>query len=302
MITKIKSFLAATVFISFNAFCAPNSIIAIVNDDIVTYSAVAEALSKTDKKSEKIKHIDNQISRLLQLQKIKELEIKPKLKALNNALSNVASQNSLTLAQLQSLKQYDAIVAQITEQLALSSLKRFVLDNANLVLTQKEIDEAVLAQSPMQRQLQAQVKIAQIAISSIDTTDNPTESKDSLIQKLLYRLTDQIKQGQSFSDLAKLHSQDPSYKNGGESGWLIVEKLPDVFKKQIEQLKPAELSTPFKAGGGWWLIKVLDRREIDLSLEQTKAKLISKKKDQYYNNWVQKLKDKAYIEIFDHKL
>lgn len=302
MITKIKSFLAATVFISFNAFCAPNSIIAIVNDDIVTYSTVAEALSKTDKKSEKIKHIDNQISRLLQLQKIKELEIKPKLKALNNALSNVASQNSLTLAQLQSLKQYDAIVAQITEQLALSSLKRFVLDNANLVLTQKEIDEAVLSQSPMQRQLQAQVKIAQIAISSIDTTDNPTESQDSLIQKLLNRLTDQIKQGQSFSDLAKLHSQDPSYKNGGESGWLIVEKLPDVFKKQIEQLKPAELSTPFKVGGGWWLIKVLDRREIDLSLEQTKAKLISKKKDQYYNNWVQKLKDKAYIEIFDHKL
>lgn len=302
MITKIKSFLAATVFISFNAFCAPNSIIAIVNDDIVTYSTVAEALSKTDKKSEKIKHIDNQISRLLQLQKIKELEIKPKLKALNNALSNVASQNSLTLAQLQSLKQYDAIVAQITEQLALSSLKRFVLDNANLVLTQKEIDEAVLSQSPMQRQLQAQVKIAQIAISSIDTTDNPTESQDSLIQKLLNRLTDQIKQGQSFSDLAKLHSQDPSYKNGGESGWLIVEKLPDVFKKQIEQLKPAELSTPFKAGQGWWLIKVLDRREIDLSLEQTKVKLISKKKDQYYNNWVQKLKDKAYIEIFDHKL
>ncbi len=302
MITKIKSFLATAVFISFNAFCAPNSIIAIVNDDVITFSSVANILAKTDNKSEKVKHIEKEITRLLKLQKIKELGIKPKLSALNNALSSVASQNSLTLTQLQGLGQYDVIVQNITEQLALRSLKQYVLDKANITLTKTEIDNAASAQSPTQKQLQAQVKIAQIAISSIDTADNPAESKDLLIKKLLYQLSDQIEQGQSFSDLAKLHSQDPSYKNGGESDWLIVEKLPDVFRNQIEQLKLAEVSTPFKAGQGWWLIKVLERREIDLGLEQTKAKLISKKKDQYYNNWVQKLKDKAYIEIFDHKL
>ena len=184
--------------------------------------------------------VDNQIDLILQLEKIKEFGIKPKLSLVNTMLSNIASQNGLTLAQLHANNRFDEIVGNVSQHLSLIGLKQIILQKANISLTQAEIDAALTKNPNNYESFNKQIKIAQIVINSIDQTDSLLQSKDSLIQQLLTELIDKINAGTSFSSLAKLHSQDPSYKNGGESEWLDENRLPAVFKQQIAQLKTGE--------------------------------------------------------------
>ena len=294
--------LALTFTFSLNTLASPNSIIAIVNDEIITFDTISGEIKPSFTKAQKIELVDNQIDLMLQLEKIKIFGIKPKLSSVNTMLSNIASQNGLTLAQLQANNQFDEIVDNVSQRLSLRGLKEFVLQKADTNLTQAEIDTALAKNPSNSDNFNKQIKIAQIVISSVDQTDSLLQSKDSLIQQLLIELSDKINAGTSFSSLAKLHSQDPSYKNGGESGWLDENRLPVVFKQHLSQLKADELSPPFQTQQGWRVIKIIDKRRVDNHLIAVKSKLIQSKKNSFFKNWVNELRKGAYIEIFDHKL
>ena len=294
--------LALTFTFSLNTLASPNSIIAIVNDEIITFDTISGEIKPSFTKAQKIELVDNQIDLMLQLEKIKKFGIKPKLSSVNTMLSNIASQNGLTLTQLQANNQFDEIVDNVSQRLSLKGLKQFVLQKADTNLTQAEIDTALAKNPSNSDNFNKQIKIAQIVISSVDQTDSLLQSKDSLIQQLLIELSDKINAGTSFSSLAKLHSQDPSYKNGGESGWLDENRLPVVFKQHLSQLKADELSPPFQTQQGWRVIKIIDKRRVDNHLIAVKSKLIQSKKNSFFKNWVKELRKGAYIEIFDHKL
>jgi len=294
--------LALTFTFSLNTLASPNSIIAIVNDEVITFDTISAEIKPSFTKAQKIELVDNQIDLMLQLEKIKKFGIKPKLSSVNTMLSNIASQNGLTLTQLQANNQFDKIVDNVSQRLSLRGLKQFVLQKADTNLTQAEIDTALAKNPSNSDNFNKQIKIAQIVISSVDQTDSLLQSKDSLIQQLLIELSDKINAGTSFSSLAKLHSQDPSYKNGGESGWLDENKLPAVFKQHLSQLKADELSPPFQTQQGWRVIKIIDKRRVDKHLIAVKSKLIQSKKNSFFKNWVKELRKGAYIEIFDHKL
>ncbi|WPE15759.1 peptidylprolyl isomerase [Candidatus Thioglobus autotrophicus] len=286
--------------ISLSASAAPNSIIAIVNDHLITQDALA--LSGQDPVKNKLDAVNQQIDILLQMDKAEQLGVKPKAVAVNNMLKRVAKQNSLTLEQLQKRPEFGDIMASIQQKLSLNGLKELVTSKVKLVVSPAELDQA-LADNPSDTQtLETQIRIAQIAISSVDQTDSLLQSQDDLIKALLLDLSSQIQQGKTFAALARLHSQDESYKNGGESGWLVQERLPKDFIQVVQDLELQELSKPFKVGGGWRLIKVIEKRQIDMHLQSIKAALIRQKKNLYFRNWTKKLRKDAYIEIFNHKL
>ncbi len=297
----MKKYILLTLLFSLNALAAPNSIIAIVNDDVITFNSISNEIKKETTKEQKLALVNEQIDLNLQLQKIKELGIKPNKSSINTALNNVAVQNNITFAKLKSLAEFDQITKNINNQLSLRGLKQFVLKDNKIELSKNEINTALL-KNPGNGKLDDQIRIAQIAISSIDRTDSMIQSEDELIQNFLLDLVNKINNGESFSALAKLYSQDPSYKDGGESAWLNEDKLPEVFKHNLSKLKPGELSAPFKAGQGWRIIKIIDKRKVDNNLALIKHTLMRNKQNAYFNNWVKKLRDKAYIEIFEHKL
>ena len=300
----MKRLLTLVFTFSLNVVAAPNSIIAIVNDELITFDTISSELKPSTTKAQKIALVDREIDLVLQLEQIQKFGIKPKLSSINTALSNIASQNSLTLMQLQSNPQFDEIVENINLQLSLRGLKQLILQKADIRLTQAEID-AELTKNP--RNLdnlnkKKQIQIAQIVINSIDQTNSLLQSEDDLIKQFLIELSDKITSGTSFSKLAKLHSQDPSYKNGGKSEWLDEDRLPAIFKKQLASLKPGELSQPFQTKQGWRIIRIISMRSVDTYLVAIKSQLIQSKKITHFKNWVKALRKNAYIEIFDHKL
>jgi peptidyl-prolyl cis-trans isomerase SurA len=288
--------------ISLGVSSAPNSIVAIVNDHLITRDALNTQSDIKQSKESKLKTLNQQIDILLQIEKATQLGVKPKSSAINNMLSRVAKQNKLTLKQLQTRPEFGQIMDSIQQKLSLNGLRELISSKAKLSLSQVEIDQALKDNPAATQALEDQVRIAQIAISTIDKTDSLLQSQDDLIQEFLTDLASQIQQGASFSALAKLHSQDESYKDGGESDWLVQKRLPKAFMQALKPLKVQELSAPFKAGNGWRLIKVIERRQVNNHLKVIKSALIRQKKNLYFRNWTKKLRKDAYIEIFDHKL
>ncbi|ABL02290.1 PpiC-type peptidyl-prolyl cis-trans isomerase [Candidatus Ruthia magnifica str. Cm (Calyptogena magnifica)] len=287
---------------SLNAFTIPNSIIAIVNDDLVTFDQISVDIKSNHTKVQKLVLVNQQIDLILQLQKIKQLNITPKENAINSMLGNIASNNNLNLMQLQSLPKFDEVIDHVKQSLSLEGLRQFIVENLDIKLTEVEIIKQLIKTPNHSNKLTQQIKIAQIAVNSIDQVDSLLRSKDSLIKDFLIDLSEKINKGDSFSTLAKLYSQDASYKNGGKSDWLNLLKLPEIFKQNLKNLSVGDLSQPFKIGQVWRIVKIIDKRSVDNYLIELKTKLIRQKENIYFNDWIKKLRKEAYIEIFDNKL
>lgn len=282
-----------------NATAAPNSIIAIVNDKLVTYDVIS---AESTSRAAKLATVNQQIDVILQIDKAAQLGIEPKASAVNSMLKRVARQNSLSLSQLQASSAFGRVMKDVKQKLSLNGLRELINSKADFSLSKAEIDQTLENNPATDNDIVKQIRIAQIAISSIDSTESLLQSQDELIKAFLTDLSVKIQQGESFSALAKLHSQDESYKDGGKSGWLIEKRLPASFISALNNLKPQELTVPFKAGNGWRLVKIIEKRSVNNHLRNIKAALMRQKQNTYFSNWVKKLRKDAYIEIFDHKL
>ena len=163
----------------------------------------------------------------------------------------------------------------------------------------ESIDIELLA-NPSPKKFIRQIRISQIIVSEIDSTENSANLDDLLKQKLL-NLIAKIQQGSSFSDIAKLHSQSPSYINGGLTNWLEYDKLPELYKEILTNLSKDEISKPFKINNNWHIIKISDDKSLDPHIRMITNKLTNKNIDKYYQDWVKDLRKEAYIEIFEDK-
>ena len=300
MIIKPKHLLLAAAFCSINALAA-NSIIAVVDDELITSSTVAKDLTPELNREQKRQVVNQYIDRHLQLKQAGKLGIQPRAEAVNNLLESIAKQNQLTLAQLRQVKDFDQVLNEVQTSLILKGLRQVVLREANLTASEAELTQA-LAKNPGEPQWQTQIRLAQIVIASVELPDGTQSTEDSALEAFLVTLKDRIQQGEAFGALAKLYSQDPSYQNGGLSDWLDKSKLPDVFANIVSDLAQDTVSKPFKVGQTWRLLKIDNERQIDQRLQALKAALLRQKQSQYFGKWTDKLREDVYIDIFENKL
>ena len=106
--------------------------------------------------------------------------------------------------------------------------------------------------------------------------------------------------GEDFADLARQHSDDASAAKGGDLGWLSPGETVPEFERAMDALQPGEVSEPVRSPFGVHLIKVLERRDEDLSQERQRVMarqaIRLRKADTAYQDWVRQQRDKAYVE------
>jgi len=73
-------------------------------------------------------------------------------------------------------------------------------------------------------------------------------------------LINKIENGQSFEDLAKIHSLCPSGKNGGDLGYFGKGQMVPEFENPAFNMAIEEISEPIQTQFGWHIIKVIDKR------------------------------------------
>ena len=143
----MKILLTLILTLSFSTFVAANSIIAIVNETVITMNSISANINEKTTVAQKMSWLQRQIDITLQREQIQALGITPKADAVNQLLTEVAKQNGLTMAQLRSSNEFEEIISAITQNLVLSELEQVVLQQVNLTISQAEIEE-VLANNP----------------------------------------------------------------------------------------------------------------------------------------------------------
>jgi parvulin-like peptidyl-prolyl isomerase len=125
-----------------------------------------------------------------------------------------------------------------------------------------------------------------------DVEEKTIEEKAALIIK-------RLKDGEDFSALAWIYSDDPSRKMGGDLGLVSKDLLAKEFIDVLSGMKAGDYSMPFWTEKGLHIIK-LD--EIVFAQNTDKVKEVQKKlaEEQFaerYKSWVKGLREKAYIEV-----
>lgn len=118
------------------------------------------------------------------------------------------------------------------------------------------------------------------------------------------RIRQEIEAGAHFRALAAEYSDDSiSASSGGDLGWVNPGQLGAGVENVLGTLKVGELSQPITTGHGIELVQVLGRRKRDISglvgEFQARQQLEARKAEALYDQWLQQLRDDAYVRFLD---
>ena len=275
---------------------ASNSIIAIVNDEAITLQSIEQKLDYTSSLNEKIDIVEQQIDFVLQISKARELSLNPSQVDINGVLTQLSHDNNISMEQLRSYAQFPSLIQQITNRLSILGLQQYITKDLSIELSENEINNCIFNINDKDTK---QIRIAQIIISEVENSDVNIGNQKQAIRNFLKKLSDHITKGASFDAFAKLHSQHPSYVNGGLSDWMFVNN-PTI--EMFDSLQDNEVSKIYATDVGLAIAIKVDERYTNLDLENCKEKIVYQKAEQFYSDWLKDLRDSAYIEIYTDKL
>ena len=207
--------------------------------------------------------LDNQVlERLiiqeLQIQKADQAGVRVSEADIDQALAKVASQNSLSLQQMQMAIENDGLSFTDFRNDMRNELKTEKVRNGfaeqNVNVSAYEID-LFLADNTLS---QAEVKLGHILISVDPKADTKTvETAKATVDKIYTEL----EAGKDFSDLAIIYSAGQNAKIGGDLGWRSTTELPTLFADQIKVMNTGEFTHPVRSASGFHIIKLADKRE-----------------------------------------
>ena len=113
-------------------------------------------------------------------------------------------------------------------------------------------------------------------------------------------IRERLDNGEKFSELARLYSEDGSAAKGGDLGWLYQgDTVPD-FERGMDDLKIDEISKPIQTPFGLHLIQVLERRVDEGSKDRqrmmARQALRERKADEAFQDWLRQQRDQVYVE------
>ena len=132
----------------------------------------------------------------------------------------------------------------------------------------------------------------------IETSEIRSEKQaEDLINDLYDRA-----QEEDLGILARIYSDDPGSKlNAGKLDWAPVGVYDENFEKTIKKVKLGQISKPFKSAFGWHILKVLEKREKNISDEMIKEKafgiLFNRKFNELLQNTLEEIRSESFVDI-----
>ncbi len=248
-------------------------VVAVVNQDIITESELRQKVAQTQNELRvkgqaipsiaglKVNILESMIVHLIQIQRIKFLDIKVADEMVMAVVSDIAKNNQLSLKQLQieiergglSFKQY---VEDIRDQIAIRRLVNREVARHITVMDQ-EIDEYLTQNPDTLPKRPIELDLAHILIA---VPVDATEEEIVIREKSTRRIKDKISDGLAFSDAAMLYSDSPDGAEGGRLGWRQNADLPALFVKAVSELEIGMVSSVIRSPRGFHIVQLLNRR------------------------------------------
>ncbi len=266
---NIKLFLSIIVLILTSSLTFANSdyeeldsIIAIVENDVITKKELKKALSELKKNplnknkilsQTKLKKLalDQLIERKIIVQYAEAQNINIESIVIENALKKIASNNKMNVEDLKKNAYEEGSLEKLYSEIRFQLILRAIKERAifsQIHISDYEIEKFIDKEKVNNPD---QYKISHILIKfTNDIQREAAEKKIKEVQTLLKEET--------FNQVAKKYSNGPFAKNGGEMGWLNSSDLPDLFVDKIIKLKKNEVSFPFESKNGLHIVKLDD--------------------------------------------
>ena len=123
------------------------------------------------------------------------------------------------------------------------------------------------------------------------------QSKD-----LITSLHERLSQGEEMEILARVYSDDPGSKlDGGKLDWASKGVYDKKFEEVMTETEIDKFSEPFKSAFGWHILKVLERREKNISDELLNNKaygiLFQRKYREQLQTTLEEIRAEAFVDI-----
>ena len=267
-------------FLIFNkAYSIETKIINKIQDEIITNIDIKNEFKYLVALNSKLKNLDKK--KILDIsnesiirEKIKKIEISKhykKIEITEDYMDFLLEKIYLQL-NLKSLNEFEIYIKDY--DLTLNEVKRKITIDAlwNRLIIKKYISQINLNENQIRDKINKiqNVKVKEYKLSEIIFK---VENKEE-IKKNYNKITQSIIEI-GFENSASIYSISQSAKTGGDIGWISENSLNDKIKKSIDHLKIGEISNPIILSTGILLLKVVDSRSsdptVDLEVESKKA-------------------------------
>ncbi|MDP2227923.1 MAG: peptidylprolyl isomerase, partial [Moraxellaceae bacterium] len=233
-----------------------------VNDITYQFSKRRTALPPEDVLRKQV--TEQLIIETLQMNLAERAGIRIEDSALNSALSEIAKESGVSLAQFQ--QQLDATpgssYAEVREQ-----VKREMMINR---LRQRRMQDRIrITDQDVQNFLKSPAGLAEIATEYrlghilIPIADSSTPEDIAKADAVMKKVQAELAAGRDFAQVAATYSGAETALKGGDLGWRKAAQLPSIFGDIVGQLEKGEVASPLRTPGGLHLVKLLDRRGAD---------------------------------------
>lgn len=270
-----------------------DSIVAIVNDDVVTRIELDEQLRtvKAQLRQQRIALPGDEILRRqvlermalerIQLQIARQVNIVVDDDALNQAINGIAAQNGLSLTEFRAVLQdegYDFTLFRenIRKEMTLVRLRQQNVDS-RINITDQEI-ENFLAIQRRQGRSNDEYRIGHILLA---LPDGATPEQIAEVRARAEAVLERLRAGEDFSELAIAMSDGQQALDGGDLGWRRANEIPTLFADLVPQMRVGDISDPIRSSSGFHIIRLSDHRTAERHIiEQTRARHILVRADE----------------------
>ena len=190
----------------------------------------------------------------------------------NNRINYILKQNKIDLNALDALLKKEQginlsifkkeISQQIRQEILKQKVQQFYIPADNI--SRNDVEAFYNEYRDSLPGLGESVRLSTISInlSPSDKIKEKAFAKISLIKEMLDN-------GKDFDKVAKLHSEGPNAKNGGDLGYISKGTLNLLnFEEIIFSLKPGETSDVFSTNMGFHIVNIIDRKDQQVHVRQ----------------------------------
>ena len=292
-------------------------IIAIVNDDVITFSdlnregaplfrriiqeAPPDQVEATLLKARE-EILSSLIDKLIVAQRAKKMDISVSDAEVDEAINNIIERNKITPEKFwQQLALMGTNEHDYRELIRSQMLQQRLVDyeiRSRVVVTDEKIRE-YYEKNYAQKIKKGAYQILQMGFAWKE--DTPAAKADAL--RRAEEARKQVLAGQDFGTVARQSSDLPSGKDGGDIGVFQKSEMADYMKTSILGLKAGQISTIQETPVGYQFFKLLSdegdvahQAPFETVKEKIRQHLYEEALNSQFQKWVKELRDQAYIK------
>jgi peptidyl-prolyl cis-trans isomerase SurA len=249
-----------------------DSIVAIVNKEVITASELDEAVGMAERELRRRgtplperpvlerQMLERLILSKAQLQLARSSGLRIDELQLDRAVQRVAEGNKLTLADFRQALERDGVSfaswrEQVREEMLLTRLREREVDD-RVQVSDTELD--LYLEQMKNRPEAAEYELAHILIR---VPDQASPERIQAARERADKALAEARGGADFATLAASFSDAPDALQGGALGWRNEGRLPELFSSALARMQRGELSPVLRSPAGFHILKLLDRRE-----------------------------------------